>query len=45
MNSKKVLIWILLIVAVCSMYIAMFVKQNDEQISESERKIIEYYTK
>ncbi|WP_168161311.1 MULTISPECIES: hypothetical protein [Nosocomiicoccus] len=45
MNSKKVLIWILLIVVVCSMYIAMFVKQNDEQISESERKIIEYYTK
>ncbi|MDK6863627.1 MULTISPECIES: hypothetical protein [Nosocomiicoccus] len=45
MNSKKVLIWILLIVVVCSMYIAMFVKQNDEQLSESERKIIEYYTK
>ncbi|WP_155974678.1 hypothetical protein [Nosocomiicoccus massiliensis] len=45
MNSKKVLIWILLIVVVCSMYIAMFVKQNDERLSESERKIIEYYTK
>lgn len=45
LNSKKILIWMILIVVVLSMYFAMFLKQNDEGLSDSERSIIEYYTK